>query len=94
MFFCPNSTQVFGHIISAAGVATDPNIVANVQKWPTPSNVKEVRGFLGLAGYYRKFVQHFGTIARPLTELLKKGVIFQWTSIHDTAFNELKKRLW
>lgn len=91
--FAQSHLKYLGHIISAAGVATDPNTMANVQKCPTPSNVKEVRGFLGLAGYYRKFVQYFGTIARPLTDLLKKGAIFQWTSVHDTAFSELRKAL-
>jgi transposase InsO family protein len=91
--FAQSELKYLGHIISARGVATDPKKVADVQNWPIPTTVKEVRSFLGLAGYYRKFVQHFGTIARPLTELLKKGHIFQWTSAHDIAFNQLKQAL-
>jgi hypothetical protein len=64
-----------------------------VEKWPTPVNCKDVRSFLGLAGYYRKFVKHFGILARPLFNLLKKNTPFIWTSESDTAFNILKQRL-
>lgn len=72
---------------------TDPSNVEKVQKWPSPTNVKEVRQFLGLAGYYRKFVRHFGIISRPLTELLKKGVVFRWTPTHEESFQALKTAL-
>lgn len=91
--FAQTQLKYLGHVISATGVATDPKKIQDVQHWPVPTNVKEVRSFLGLAGYYRKFVKHFGVIARPLTDLLKKGTLFQWTSIQDTAFQQLKQAL-
>jgi len=74
-------------------MATDPNKISAISQWPTPTNVKELRSFLGLAGYYRKFVRHFGVISKPLTELLKKNVVFVWTSTHDKSFAALKSAL-
>jgi hypothetical protein len=71
-----------GHVISQHGVATDPAKVSVVAAWPVPYNVKELRSFLGLAGYYRKFIKHFGIISKPLTNLLRKNTIFVWTSEH------------
>lgn len=91
--FATRQIKYLGHVISEAGVATDPDKVAAVATWPTPSNAKELRGFLGLAGYYRKFVRHFGLISKPLTELLKKHAIFIWTSEHDKSFSALKQAL-
>lgn len=91
--FAQRQVHYLGHIISQQGVATDPAKVTAVMNWPTPANVKELRGFLGLAGYYRKFIQHFGIIARPLTDLLEKGVLFVWTSDHQLAFQALQKAL-
>lgn len=78
--FAQESLEFLGHIISKQGVATDPKKVSIVEQWPVPTNIKEVRSFLGMAGYYRKFVKHFGIISKPLTQLLKKGVNFVWTA--------------
>lgn len=80
-------------MISAHGVTTDTKNIQSVRNWPVPQNVKEVRGFLGLAGYYRKFVKHFGIMSRPLTDLLKKHVVFHWTSETQAAFEALKTAL-
>lgn len=85
--FGQQQLKCLGHIISGAGVATDPSKIDSVLKWQTPSSVKELRGFLGLAGYYRRFVKDFGIIAKPLTDLLKKGQLFVWTSITEQAFS-------
>jgi hypothetical protein len=66
-----------GHLITANGVATQPSKVTVVQHWPIPTNVKQLRRFLGLTGYYRRFIKHYGMISAPLTALLKKGVVFK-----------------
>jgi len=91
--FGQTSIAYLGHIIGENGVATDPAKIVAVASWPTPSNIKELRSFLGFAGFYRRFVQHFAIIAKPLTALLKKHSLFQWTPIHDTAFMTLKNAL-
>jgi hypothetical protein len=82
-----------GHVISQQGVATNHDKITAIESWPTPENVKELRSFLGLVGYYRKFFMHFGTISYPLTNLLKKGTLFVWTVVHDKAFHTLKQAL-
>ena len=88
--FAQQEISYLGHVISAQGVSTDPAKVAVVTNWPIPVTVRELRGFLGLAGYYRKFGKHFGIICRPLTDLLKKNTVFVWTSVHEDSFNALK----
>jgi len=77
--FTQRSISYLGHIVSAEGISTDPARVKAIADWPQPANVKVLRSFFGLAGYYRKFVHNFGIIAKPLTELLKKDVMFIWT---------------
>ena len=82
-----------GHVIGTAGVATDPSKVKAVQNWPRPMSLKELRGILGLTGYYRRFIENYGIICRPLTHLLRKGVAFQWTLAAEEAFQALKTAL-
>jgi hypothetical protein len=88
--FAQQKIGYLGHVISQQGVATEPSKIEAVSSWSTPSNCKDLRGFLGLAGYYRKFVKNFGVIAQPLNDLLKKGVLFIWTQVHEEAFLTLK----
>ena len=87
------SISYLGHIISEAGVATDLANVRAIIEWPMPANVCALRGFLGLARYYHKFIRHIGIIARPLIDLLKNDSLFIWTSIHNSAFQALKAAL-
>lgn len=91
--FAQQSISYLGHIVSSHGVSTDPSKIDAVQQWPTPQNIKELRSFLGLAGYYRKFVRNYAILARPLTDLLKKGSLFVWTPVHRGAFEALKSAL-
>lgn len=91
--FGQQSVSYLGHVVSQSGVATDPSKIDSIKLWPQPKDVKQLRSFLGLACYYRKFVRHFAVIARPLTDLLKKGTLFIWTSVHSDAFAALKNAL-
>jgi hypothetical protein len=91
--FAQQSLEYLGHIISADGVSTDPTKIEAVQHWPQPTNPTQLRGFLGLAGYYRKFIRHFGIISRPLTDLLKKNKAFVWSPVVHDAFLSLKTAL-
>lgn len=92
-FFDQTEVEYLGHCISGNGVATESSKIAVVQQWPRPKNLKELRGFLGLTGYYRKFIKHYGLMSKPLSDPLKKAVPFQWTSITEESFQQLKNAL-
>jgi hypothetical protein len=91
--FARESISYLGHVVRAAGLATDASKIKAIVDWPVPTTIKELRGFLGLTGYYRKFVRHFGIIAKPLTNLLKKDQMFVWIDQHAEAFQLLKNTL-
>jgi hypothetical protein len=82
-----------GHVISKRGISVDPSKVQDVLSWNTSTSVGDIRSFLGLAGYYRRFIEGFSKISKPMTELLKKDKKFKWTSTCEASFQELKKRL-
>ncbi|KAK1604694.1 hypothetical protein QYE76_028367, partial [Lolium multiflorum] len=82
-----------GHILSAGGIVVDPTKIKTVAEWKTPTTQTEVRAFLGLAGYYRRFVEGFSSIARPMTQLLKKDKKFEWTNKCEESFQKLKTKL-
>jgi hypothetical protein len=90
--FATRAVHYLGHVISEAGVSMDVSKVEAVQSWPQPRSARGLRGFLGLAGYYRRFIQDFGAIAAPLTQLLRKNA-FQWSAEAAAAFDALKGAL-
>jgi hypothetical protein len=91
--FAKQSLEYLGHVITVEGVATEPSKITVVVSWPVPVNVKQPRGFLGLTGYYRRFIKHYGMLSAPLTHLLRKGVPFVWTTSTHQAFDILKQAL-
>ncbi|KAM0724355.1 Retrovirus-related Pol polyprotein from transposon 17.6 [Formica fusca] len=82
-----------GHIISENGISPDPSKLTAIKEFPTPKKVKDIQSFIGLAGYYRKFIEDFSKIAKPLTKLTKKTEKFEWTMEQQNAFEILKERL-
>jgi hypothetical protein len=82
-----------GHVVTSDGIATDPDKVRVIDEWYTPTSVRDVRSFLGLASYYRRYVKGFSQIACPLYNLLKKNTAFHWTDQCEEAFRTLKRCL-
>jgi hypothetical protein len=82
-----------GHILTAEGVVVDLEKVTTVANWKRPTSVTEIQSFLGLAGYYRRFIKGFSKIARSMTTLIQKDKKFEWTNACERSFCELKRRL-
>lgn len=82
-----------GHVVSNDGIYVDPKKVEAVFDLPRPTIVSEVRSFMGLVGYYKRFIEGFSKIAGPLTELTKKNKRFEWNDVCESSFQELKNRL-
>jgi hypothetical protein len=91
--FWLSEVSFLGHVITDRGTAVDPGKVRDVLKWEPPTTVSEIRSFLGLAGCYRRFIEGFSKIAKPLTSLLEKEKKFIWSEACQNSFDELRKRL-
>jgi hypothetical protein len=91
--FWLDTMKFLGHTISGDGISVDPSKVQEVMDWKPPTSVHQIRSFLGLAGYYRRFIPDFSRIAKPMTELLKKGVKFSWDQKCEDAFHTLRNHL-
>ncbi|KAK1616552.1 hypothetical protein QYE76_022069 [Lolium multiflorum] len=91
--FWLDQVEFLGHVISKDGIAVNPSKVASVLDWEAPKNVKEIRGFLGMAGYYRRFIEGFSKIAGPMTKLLRKNTPFVWSDECEKSFQTLKEKL-
>ncbi|WVZ98035.1 hypothetical protein U9M48_043518 [Paspalum notatum var. saurae] len=91
--FLLKEVSFLGHILSEKGVAVDPSKVKDVLNWKQPETVTEIRSFLGLAGYYRRFIKDFSKTAKPMTSLTKKNAKYLWSSNCEEAFQTLKKLL-
>jgi ribonuclease HI len=82
-----------GHVVSKGGISVDPSKVQDVLSWKAPMSVSDIRSFLGLAGYYQRFIEGFLKISKPMTELLERDKQFKWTPACESTFQELKKQL-
>jgi hypothetical protein len=89
--FWLDSVKFSGHTISKDGISVDPSKVQEVMGWKPPKSVHQICSFLGLAGYYRRFIPDFSRIAKPMIELLKKGVKFVWSEACEKAFHTLRQ---
>jgi hypothetical protein len=91
--FCTNRVAFLGYVVTPQGIEVDDSKIEAIKSWPVPETVTKVRSFLGLAGFYRRFVKDFSTIAAPLHELTKKGVSFYWGPAQEQSFETLKDKL-
>lgn len=92
-YFCRPELKYLGHVITPVGVMVDPEKVSSVVDYPVPTNLKQLRSFLGLVSWYRKYVPNFSDVAQPLTALLKKNCRWVWSDKCQLSFEELKAKL-
>ncbi|GJR60994.1 putative reverse transcriptase domain-containing protein [Tanacetum coccineum] len=91
-FWIPK-VQFLGHVIDSEGIHVDPAKIESIKDWASPKSPTEIRQFLGLAGYYRRFIEGFSKIAKPMTKLTQKKVKFEWGDKQEAAFQLLKQKL-
>jgi hypothetical protein len=84
--FWMKQVAYLGHVISKGGISVDPSKVQDILSWNVPTSVGDIQSFLGLVGYYRRFIKGFSKISKPMTELLKKDKKFEWTSTCEASF--------
>ena len=91
--FFQKKIHYLGHVLSEEGVAVDPDKIRSIMEWPTPKDISDIRSFMGLAGYYRRFIKGFSKIGCPITALQKKGAKFTWTQECEERFQSLNNIL-
>ena len=91
--FWLTEVRFFGHVVSALGVSVNPEKVEVVMSWKRPKSIFEIRSFLGLAGYYKRFIEDFSRLVAPMTRLTRKEVKFDCDDQCEKAFHELRRRL-
>jgi len=91
--FCVEQLKYLGHVVGRDGIRTDPEKVSAVAEWSEPTTIKQIRQFLGMASWYRRFIGNFSTIAAPLTQLTRKNAQWKWGDEETIAFRALKERL-
>ena len=91
--FYKDRIHYLGHIISDEGIFVDPENIEAIMNWPTPRHVTDARYFMGLAGYYMRFIKGFSKVAHPITSLKRKGIRFEWIARCEESFQQLKHLL-
>jgi hypothetical protein len=91
--FCTQELQFLGHVIGVKGIQPDPDKIDKIKNYPRPKTVSEIRRFVGLTSYYRRFIENFSKIGKPLFDLTKINQPYEWTELQEKAFQDLKEKL-
>ena len=91
--FCKDMVEFLGHVISPAGISTDPEKISKVLNWPTPVNKQEIQQFMGLFNYYRRFIKNCSEVSKPLSQLTERNCLFKWTVQCQESFEALRRAL-